>query len=119
MPTLVARTRVKFGSKAGSSGPIGFTVATRGRMIEPGAVFEVDDVQLAKRLISDGAAMTRATALEEARGISNRGEPIPDVYREVAAEAHVAVTPAERLNAAANEARAAGLDVRIEIGQPS
>jgi hypothetical protein len=66
MPELIARTRLKFGSKS-RSGPFGFTVTESGRVIEAGATFEVDEA-LAKQLLADGSAMTpadfRAAGLE-------------------------------------------------------
>lgn len=112
--TLIARHRLKFGSLAGPRGPLGLTIEQRGRSVEPGEEFEVGD-ELATRFLAEESAMTRATALDEARAISARGEMVPDLYRVVAAEAHVAVTPAERLNAAIDEARRAGLSVTVEV----
>ena len=97
MTTLVAKNRIKYGSRGGPSGPFGLAIEQRGQMVEPGQIFEVD-AALAKHLLAEGAAVTRAQAVEEARAFSTRGEEIPTIYREVAAEAHVAQTPAERID---------------------
>jgi hypothetical protein len=116
MPELIARTRVKVGSKSlGTArdriGP--FDLSVKGKYVEPGDRFVVDE-PVAEELVRNSAAMTISTAGHEARAIVSRGEELPDLYRTVAQEARRDETARERLDRAIAEARDAGLEVTVE-----
>ncbi len=119
MVELIARTRVRYGGKHLGTGRdrLGpFEVSVPGVLVEPGDPFAVDE-PVAKDLIREGGAMTRVTAIAEARAIAGRGEPLPALYRTVEREARVEESPRDRLIAAYDEARAAGLEVTVEIAR--
>lgn len=96
MATLVAKTRIKFGSK-GRPGPLGQVLGYEaGTTVMPGEEFEAD-AETAKQLLADGSAVKRSDARAEERD---------------------AMSAEERLHEAAEEARAAGLNVSITIEAP-
>ena len=96
MATWVAKTRIKFGSKVTSRDARGVATTEPGTSVMPGETFEVD-AETAKRFLEDGTAMTQADARA-----SKRDE----------------MTAEEKLQEAAEEARAAGLNVDLTIGGP-
>jgi len=97
MTTLVAKTRVKYGSKITARDVRGAVAHVEGTTTAmPGETFEVD-AETAKRYLADGVAITQADARA-----SKRDE----------------MTAEEKLQEAAEEARAAGLNVDLTIGGP-
>jgi len=94
MPTLVAKTRIKFGSK-GRAGPFGQVLSFEaGTTVAPGETFTAEG-DLAKQLLADGSAMTQADSRAESRD---------------------AMSAEAKLREAEEEARAAGLNVSVTIG---
>lgn len=94
MPTLVAKTRIKFGSK-GRPGPFGQVLSYEaGTTVAPGETFTAEG-DLAKQLLADGSAMTQADARAETRD---------------------AMSAEAKLREAEQEARDAGLNVSVTIG---
>lgn len=86
MTKLVAITRVKFGSRVAATDHRGAVVAVEEtHSIMPGEIFELDDVDLVKRFLNDGAAMTRSSAIEKGRAIGERGQAVPAEYAAVLA----------------------------------
>lgn len=98
MPTLVAKTRLKFGSKVATRALDGRVTHVEGtKNIAPGETFEAD-ADTAKQMIADGSAMTQAD--ERAKGRDS-----------MSAEA--------KLREAVEEANAAGLIASVSIGAPA
>lgn len=97
MPTLVAKTLVKHGSKVTARDVRGAVAHVEGTtIVRPGETFDVDR-ETAERYIAEGVAMTQADARA-----SKRDE----------------MTAEEKLREAEEEARAAGLNVSVTIGAP-
>lgn len=98
MPTLIAKSRLKFGSKATVSPRDGrVETLVRGTSVMPGETFEAD-AETSKQFLLDGTAVTQADARAETRDT---------------------MSAEQKLREAEEEARAAGLDVTVSIGAGS
>jgi nucleotide-binding universal stress UspA family protein len=97
MATLIAKTRIKFGSKVLSRDARGVALTEAGTSVAPGESFEVDE-KTAKQMLEDGSAITQADARAKDRD---------------------SMTAEQKLQEAADEARAAGLTVSVTVGSPS